>query len=472
MHIKRLLAFALAGGCGGGHGGGHGNLPPAVPMITPDAWSGSLDTRVFTDENADPAIVEVSLTAAPGQVEYLPGKTAQVWSYNGGVPGPTLVANVGDEIIVHFTNDLPEPTTIHWHGVRVPADMDGTTAMMNPIPAGGTFEYRFRALDAGTFWYHPHVRSDVQVEKGLYGSIVIRDPLEPAIAAVAEEVLVLDDVLVDPETGALDETVGERAEMMGREGNLVLVNGLRSNLGIDVRAGERRRWRIVNAANSRYFKLILAGGSMTRLGGDGGLLAAPAPAAELLLVPGERADVVVSIADPSATATLLATTYERAGGAGATEPVDIVRLVAGPDAPVTPDPLPDTLRDIPAPGAPSGSRTVRLGERMEGDRMIFTINDAAFPDVPLIETATGAVETWTIVNETMMDHPFHLHGFFFQEEGSGEWKDTINIPADATVALTVDFASRAGAAGSWMYHCHILEHAEGGMMGEVRINAP
>jgi FtsP/CotA-like multicopper oxidase with cupredoxin domain len=459
------LALLACGGHGG-HGD-HGDLPPAPPMISPEPWTGALVTPTFVDENPDPAIVEVTLRASLGEVEYLPGKRTQVWTYNGSVPGPTLEAQVGDLVIVHFTNDLPEATTIHWHGLRVPNAMDGAPSA--PIEPGGSFDFEFIVPDAGTFWYHPHVRSDVQVEKGLYGAIVVRDPAEPAIAAAVEEIVILDDVHLDEATGALDESLDMRVAMMGREGNLVLVNGVRSNLGVPVRAGEMRRWRMINAANARYFDVTVVNGSMIRVGGDGGLIEAPRSVTGVRLTPGERADVLVWANEPDTTATLRAVPYERALGAGATEPVDIVRLEAGGDPALEPGELPAVLRTIAAADAPAETRTIRLGERMDGDHVVFTINDATFPHVPMLTTAAGRTETWEIVNESEMDHPFHIHGFFFQPEGQREWKDTINIPASQTVRLHVVFDDRAGAAGMWMYHCHILEHGESGMMAEIHV---
>jgi FtsP/CotA-like multicopper oxidase with cupredoxin domain len=110
---------------------------------------------------------------------------------------------------------------------------------------------------------------------------------------------------------------------------------------------------------------------------------------------------------------------------------------------------------------------LRLSEQMVGHEMVFLINGAAHPDVPILRPSLGATETWTIVNESDMDHPFHMHGFFFVANGARERKDTINIPGNATVTLTPHFDDRDGAAGAWMYHCHILGHAEGGMMGEL-----
>ena len=262
------------------HGGGHGNhanLPPAQPLIRPAPRDGLRVAPVAPDENADPALVEVSLTAGIASGAFLPGTSTQVWAYNGTVPGPTIEARRGDEVLVHFRNDLPEPTTVHWHGVRVPNDMDGAGRLLEPVPPGGTFDYRFIVPDDGLFWYHPHVRSDVQVEKGLYGAIVVRDPAAPDLDVGAERVLVLDDVLVDPATGVVDERVDARAMMMGREGNLLLVNGEPSNGALLVAPGERVRLRLVNAANARFFNLRLDGGTVVQLGSDGGLLPAPRP---------------------------------------------------------------------------------------------------------------------------------------------------------------------------------------------------
>jgi FtsP/CotA-like multicopper oxidase with cupredoxin domain len=269
-------------------------------------------------------------------------------------------------------------------------------------------------------------------------------------------------------TGAVDDSLGHRAEMMGREGNLILVNGSRSNLGVTGRAGEWRRWRIVNAANSRYFRLGLADGRMVRIGGDVGLLERPEQVSEILLTPGERAEVLVSVAQPGQTATLRALPYERAIGAGATEAVDIVRLVASDEPAVAPE-LPAALRTIPSLPEPTKVRTLRLGEKMEGGKMIFTINDVPYPRLEPVTAQLGTVEAWELVDETGMDHPFHLHGFHFQPAGAREWKDTINIPSKKTVRVLANFAEHDGARGTWMYHCHILEHEEGGMMAELEV---
>ena len=131
------------------------------------------------DKNPDPKIVEIDLTARVAEVEVAPGKTVQAWTYDGGIPGPLIRAHVGDRVIVHFTNDLPQPTTVHWHGVRVPIEMDGVPDISQPeMKRGDTFTYDFVVRDAGLYWYHPHVMSAAQVGFGLYGALLVEDPAD------------------------------------------------------------------------------------------------------------------------------------------------------------------------------------------------------------------------------------------------------------------------------------------------------
>lgn len=362
LHSVALAALALLAGCmthGGGHGG-HADLGPPPTLIRPTPRGDLAAPSVAQDQNPDPSVVEVTLVAAPSEHAYLPGKPTTVWAYNGTVPGPTIEARKGDEVIVHFTNDLPEPTSIHWHGVRVPNDMDGAGRLLQPIPPGGTFDYQFVVPDDGLFWYHPHVRSDVQVEKGLYGAIVVRDPASPEFDVGVERVLVLDDVLVDPGTGQVEDGIGMRAMMMGREGNLLLVNGQPSNGALSIASGERVRLRLVNAANARFFNLRVDGGTLVQIGSDGGLLPAPRPLDTVLLVPGERIDAVLETATG---ATLKALAYERATGAGAGEELELVRFVISDGPAVVPAPLPSALRTVEELSAPPASQTLRLGER-------------------------------------------------------------------------------------------------------------
>lgn len=275
------------------------------------------------DQNPDPGIVEVELVAEEAVVDLWPGSRTRVWAYNGSVPGPLIEANVGDRIIVHFMNNLPEATTVHWHGVEVPADMDGSNISQREVPPGGTFRYEFQALNAATYWYHPHRSTNEQVERGLYGALVFRDPQEEerlAMSGVEEHILLVDDILLD-ESGQIAPFVSdpeaafsplERAErqLNGREGNVLLVNG-RRHPSLTVREGVPQRWRIINAANARSMLLSIPDHVMQRIGGDQGLLddvepiqpvggVGPAPEhvtplfppEGLMLTPSERADVI------------------------------------------------------------------------------------------------------------------------------------------------------------------------------------
>lgn len=475
---QAILGALFATGCGAGmgsmpHGGDGGmgmshDFGPAEPLIEPAPWPGSLDHPVAVDADPAPGVVAIDLTARAAEVEFLPGHPTTAWTFDGMVPGPTIEARVGDTLVVRFRNELSAPTSIHWHGLRVPNGMDGAAIHSRPVEPGETFEYRFPLLDAGTFWYHPHHRSNEEVGRGLYGVIVVRDPSAETIATRAEETLVLSDVRVDANTGQLASSSDTRAMMMGPEGNLLLVNGRPSNVEVAVRAGEARRWRVVNAATSRYFLLQQTGGTMVRIGGEQ-LLARPEPVGGggLLLAPGMRADLLVWANAPGSTVVVRAAPYERAMGSGPSQAADLVRLVADATPAATPPDIPATLRSIPALGTPAATREVVLGETMMmmggSSMMSFTINGRSFPDVPEVEPSAGSIEEWNLVNDTDMDHPFHLHGFSFQVAGSDEVRDTINVAAREQIRVRIDFDGRDGAKGEWLYHCHILEHAENGM---------
>jgi FtsP/CotA-like multicopper oxidase with cupredoxin domain len=471
-----LLPVALTLACGtvqgghdghGGHSGMDGMMPPRVMELPPS--EGPLDGTSFVDLDPDPHVIEVELEARPAEVEYLPGRKTTVWTYNGTVPGPRLEARVGDRVVVNFRNSLPEATTLHWHGLRVPADMDGSPAMHAHIPPGGTFRYSFELLDAGTFWYHPHVRSDVQVEKGLYGSIVVHGDGEPA--AAAEHTLVLDDVWLKEDGSFADATPG--SAMLGRQGNVLLVNG-RPRPIARVRVGERQRWHFVNAANARYFRLAVPGQKLTLIGVDGGLLESPREVDELLLTPGERADVLFTpVGEPGSALDLVSLPHERGHMSGSLPLAQVMRLQYSTEPALTPEPVPGSLRTIPALPAPLRTRSFKLTEEMHGMEPVFRINGEAWPDITRLEAKLGDTELWEVENASEMDHPFHLHGFFFQVLSRGgvaepyrAWKDTVNVPAKTTLRLAVRFE---GFPGLWMYHCHILEHGERGMMGELAI---
>ncbi len=185
------------------------------------------------------------------------------WTYDGGLPGPIIRTKVGDRLIVHFTNHLPQPTTIHWHGVRVPIEMDGVPDISQPeMKTGDTFTYDFVVRDAGLFWYHPHVMSAAQVGFGLYGALLVEDPND-GVNVQDELTLVLSDIGFDKKGDLEPPDAGGPAGMVfGREGDYVLVNG-HTQPTLKARAGAPQRWRIVNAAKSRFFLLDMDGQPFT-----------------------------------------------------------------------------------------------------------------------------------------------------------------------------------------------------------------
>ncbi len=232
-------------------------IATAQSTLQPMDWDAQLKLREANDINPDPHIVEVNLVARVAPVEIRPGERVELWTYDGILPGPLIRARVGDRLIVHFSNQLPAPTTIHWHGQRVPIEMDGVPNVSQPeVLPGQWFTYDFVLRDAGLFWYHPHVMSAAQVGFGLYGGLLVEDPND-GVGVVDELVLVLSDLAVG-DNGKLEspDSGGSVGMVFGREGNRVLVNG-RWHGTLNVREGAPERWRIVNAAKSRYFQLEL-----------------------------------------------------------------------------------------------------------------------------------------------------------------------------------------------------------------------
>src|SRR3954468_23267351 len=187
--------------------------------LAPADWDTGVRLNEARDTNPDPAIVEVAMTARVADVEVAPGQRVKAWTYDGGIPGPLIRAHVGDRVIVHFTNDLPQPTTIHWHGVRVPIEMDGVPEISQPeVKRGDTFTYDFIVRDAGLYWYHPHVASAAQVGFGLYGALLVEDPSD-GVNVTDQITIVLSDIGFD-RNGVLEpaDSGGPAGMVFGREG--------------------------------------------------------------------------------------------------------------------------------------------------------------------------------------------------------------------------------------------------------------
>jgi len=444
----------------------------ALDVAQPEGWDADLSMREAVDLNPDPSVVEINLEAKVAPVELLPGITTMAWTYNGSVPGPLIRARVGDRVVVHFKNSLPAATTIHWHGVRVPNEMDGAPGMTQPaIESGGGFEYAFVLRDAGTYWYHPHLDSSAQVGFGLYGAIVVEDPNDPKefgddlVLVISDASLTETGEFVPPDSG------GSFGDLFGREGSVLLVNG-KIHPTLKVRAGKQQRWRIINASRARYLSLGLREHIFTRLGGDNGLAARSAETYNLKVTPGERADAVFTPADPpGSTRTLQWSPVDRGYGtqfARAREPLLEIETVDLP--PVTPAPIPRELRTIePVDITNAVERTLNFTIAAHDNKIEMGINGRPFWNAEPIVVHVGDTEIWRVVNDTDFSHPFHLHGYFFQVLDDSlvpEWRDTVDVPTKSELRIAVAFDERPGM---WMYHCHILDHAEAGMMGHLHV---
>ena len=445
------------------HGAHHHVHEPAA-----DAAAAYRKAYAAAQPDAGRRVILVELEAREIDWEFVPGTKTRAWGYNGQIPGPTLEGQVGDVLEIRFTNRLPEPTNIHWHGLRVPAAMDGTENVQRSVAPGETFVYRFRLPDAGTFWYHPHTNETVQLEMGLYGPLIVRGPDEPRLDT--ERVLVLDDIKLDKQ-GQIAPFGSIVEHHDGREGDTRLVNG-KAEPVLEFAAGQVERWRVINASSARYIRLSIGGKPFKLLGTDGGLLESPVTMTDVLLATADRVDIAVGPFTQGEQVTVEALRYSRMTMRKRKDE-RFATLHVGAASPSVAR-IPERLRSI-APLASADAtpnRTVTLGVKFNWRRLVdFVVNkEPHHHDKPV---KAGELQIWDIVNATMMDHPFHLHGFFFQVLSVNgkppawrSWEDVVNIPPKATVRIAWLPDDRPG---SWMYHCHILEHHASGMMGHFEV---
>jgi bilirubin oxidase len=459
----------------------------------------------LANASAVPGTFKARLSAGPAVARFAEGLETPILGYNGASPGPLIEVSEGDRVEIAFSNDIPdEESTVHWHGMPVPADQDGNP--MDPVAAGSSRTYAFDLPEgsAAAYWYHPHPhgRTAEQVYRGLVGAFVVKPKADPIPAEYGDTVLMFTDLRL-----AADGTMpaSNMADMMnGRVGDHVLVNGQR-NPSLAVKRGETRRLRLYNATNARFLRLAFENARMVVVGSDGGLLEAPIATDEIFLAPAERAEILVTF-HTSGAATLRTLDYDR-GWMGPGKPDDaglalltaeVAHAAAGP-MPA----LPAKLRPIAPLGTHSVTRRFVLTEAMEmggatpmgshdahmgagairtdddAMKMEFLINGATF-DMGRVDVVSraGDVELWEVVNAADMDHPFHVHGTQFQvvetEKGGKTtkpahlaWKDTVNVARGETVR----FLLRQDRPGPRMYHCHILEHEQLGMMGIVDVQA-
>lgn len=418
---------------------------------------------------------EFALTAAPTELPLLDGRRLAVWAYNGQVPGPTLRVRLGETVRVTFTNRLPQPTTIHWHGVRVPNRMDGVPGVTQPpIAPGESFVYEFTPPDAGTFWFHPHLRASEQVERGLFGVLIVEDAEPPPYSR--DLVWVLDDWLIDRD-GTIAASFNTRHDLAhdGRWGNVVTVNGQIAPT-LALRPGERIRLRLLNVANGRIFKPDFGTLHATAIAVDGLYAARPVAANGIELAPGNRLDVDLVAPSTASTRADVVDQFTRRPIPLATVQTDGAPL-GTPDFPspaqahvpqwsqaLSQTPLRWSVALNARAGGPFGIEWTLNGEVMTHD------HHAAMH--PALQLPRGEFSRVRFVNESYRLHPMHMHGVFFRllaRDGVAVdepfFRDTVLVHPKEVV----DVGLVPLDPGVWMLHCHILEHAESGMMTLVEV---
>lgn len=453
-----------------------------------------LPLQACTSLRAGSKLREFELIAMTGDARIDPTMASvPVWTYGGSVPGPQLRVRQGHRMRVAVSNQLSQPTTVHWHGLRVPNAMDGVPHLtQHPIPPGGRHIYEFDLPDAGTYWYHSHFQSSEQLDRGLYGTVVVeeRDP----VPVDRDLTWVLDDWRITP-AGRISETFGNAHDMAhaGRIGNVVTVNGsVREDFS--VRAGERLRLRLVNAANARIFALAFQGHRPLVIAIDGQPVEPHEPAGgRVVIAPGMRCDLLLDAAGrpgerhevhdlfyPRERYVLMQFVYDQQAplpnrsGAIVALPANTVPepdlVNAGTHDIVFEGGMMGALHQAWLDGKPTDMRgMLGRGKAWAVNGLVSDGHDMK----PMLELQLGRSYRLSMRNETRWHHPIHLHGHTFRVLARNgrptehrQWQDTVLM----SPGEQVEIAFVADNPGDWMFHCHILEHQDGGMMSVLRVS--
>jgi FtsP/CotA-like multicopper oxidase with cupredoxin domain len=424
------------------------------------------------------------------------GVKTRVWAYNNAFPGQLLRFKKNERVRIVVENALPVSTAVHWHGMRVPNDMDGVPFVTQaPIKAGERFTYEFTIQDSGTYWYHPHQNSHEQVARGLYGPLIVEE--DKPINVDRDLTWVLSDLKLTPQRQQVED-FGRIRDLAndGRLGNVALINGQPAGEkhAFAVRSGERLRLRLINAASARIFNLVLEGHTTTVIARDGQAVQ-PYPLETINLGPGMRVDLVIDCMQKPGSVFVMRDAGVRGMG-------EMTRFAYRQDKPLRnramSSPIKLAANAIPEPdlakaadhyivfqggmrGAPVigtvDGKPSNIHEIMERNGLAWTMNftaqhEHALMHEPLLYLKKGQHVMLHLINETDFAHPMHLHGHFFrvvalngQKLRNPEWRDTVMMAPRESI----DVAFVASALGEWMFHCHILDHAAGGMMGTIAV---
>jgi FtsP/CotA-like multicopper oxidase with cupredoxin domain len=455
------------------------------------------------------------------------GHAFVMYGFNGQVPGPLIRVAQGAAITVRFHNRIDLPSSVHWHGVRLDNRSDGTVGVtQEPVAPGADYVYTVRFPDAGIYWYHPHVREDVEQPLGLFGNMVVDSPDSAYYSpANREQVLALSDLLMQADTLIPYGKEGPDFALMGRVGNVLLVNG-EPSYRLGVHRGEVVRFLLTNAASSRTLNLSFGGAPIKLLASDVSRFEREATVPSVVIAPAERYVVEVRFDRPGAYPLVnMVQAINHLRGVFQPE-VDTLGTVAVDSTPAQPDlgtafarlrPNVEVSRDV--------ARYRRWFDRPPDKRLTLTVRTAGLPLATVqfmtIDTAyyapvewvdgmpdmnwlsTAKQVTWVLRDDATgkengainwhvrqgsvvklrlfndprsfhpMQHPIHLHGQRMLvvardgvRTGNLVWKDTVIVPVGSTVDLLID----ASNPGAWMLHCHIAEHLGAGMMAVMHVD--
>ncbi len=497
--------------------GMEGLVPPVAPWLPPTGSKVPLarPRELRRLKNGD----VLALDAAPVR-RVLRGNALTLYAFNGQYPGPLIQVDAGATITVNFTNHLDQPTSVHWHGIRLDNRYDGAVGVtQDAVPPGGRFQYRVHFPDAGIFWYHPHVREDIQQELGLYGNILVRSPKGMVPAAVNdEEVVTLDDLLLGEDGSLVPFGMDTPTHaLMGRFGNLFLTNG-EPVYSKTVARGAVVRYYFTNVSNTRTFNVSFTGGKMKLVGGDGGAFERGEWVESVPIAPAQRyiVDVAFSISGNSWLLNRVQSIDHILGNF--ISEVDTLGAVHVGASPAAPDHQSQFARLTGLAGNDLGRFRSDL-DRPADRELLLTVRPKNIPyavlrmlqmDLPYANPVewsgtmpmmdwliTGPQAEWVLRDpatgkENMaidwrfrvgdlvkihlandrgtlhpMQHPIHLHGQRFVvlsyngvPNPNLVWKDVVLLPVGATADILVEVSN----PGKWMIHCHVAEHLQSGMM--------
>jgi len=509
-------------------------LETAVPPVT--AWLPEFDLDPAAFALAEPsAVVELApgdtldLVAAPVR-RRIRGREYLMFGYNNQYPGPFIRAKRGSTVHVRVHNEIPFPTTVHWHGIRLDQPFDGVPGLsQRPIESGDTFLYEIKVPDAGMFWYHPHVQEEIQQDLGLFGNLLVTEEEDGARPEPVhrEELLVLDDLHMAEDGRLLPYGLEAPVNaFMGRYGNVMLVNGVADH-GISVSRGEVVRFYITNVANARPFNVRFANLPVKLIATDGGPYEREQWVSSVIISPSER--YVVDVRFPvsgsvAITNTIQAMDHVRGVFYAHVDTLAVVTVAETPSAPDLGEAF-ETLREKRSVVEEIAAFRGHFGR--EPDYTLTTtlaVRNLPLPlnvmldvdtlYVPPVEwndgmpdmnwLATGNQVTWILEEEGTgrrneqirwhfrqgdivkirvfndprsvhpMQHPIHIHGQRFlvvARDGLPQdnlaWKDTAMVPVGSTMDLLVEMTN----PGDWMIHCHIAEHLSAGMHFHFTVEA-